>query len=157
MLVDEMMTVYSPMSNSIPDASWLSGALAGMRVAGDKDAWDWQTFLDDIRDMAYNLEVVKATEPGNEPSGRGSAYDVLGGFVSVSGTVSSNGLHVHVPLVKQSRIIESIPGMVLLRSRKGLVIPTYELESFTRLVPIRGPLADELDELIRSERLEVSA
>ncbi|MGY5875761.1 MAG: hypothetical protein RTU30_08445 [Candidatus Thorarchaeota archaeon] len=157
MLVDDKMIVYSPMGNSLPDESWLSGALAGMRVVGQKDTWDWQAFLNDVRDMAYDLDGIKATEPGNEPSDSGSIYDALGGFVSVSGVVSPKGLHVRVPLSKQAQLLESIPGMVMLRSREGLVVPNYELESFTRLVPIRGPLAEELDELIRKERLEVSA
>jgi hypothetical protein len=76
----------------------------------------------------------------------GSAYDALGGYVSVTGEVTPEGLYFRVPLARQEQVIELLKGLTLLRNNGEIIVPTYDLPAFLRLVPVEGPIAEWLEE-----------
>jgi hypothetical protein len=93
---------------------------------------------------------VKAAEPGTAPQDGdghvGSAYDALGGYVSVTGEVTPEGLYFRVPLARQEEVIGLLKGLTLMRSHGEIVVPTFDLPAFLRLVPLEGPIAEWLQE-----------
>ena len=149
MMVDDYINSISRTPYSLPDASWLAGAAAGLRLPGARTPeWLWSDFISDIYDMISLLGNVEPAEPGTSPSfgdGRiGSAYDALGGYVSVVGEVCPEGLYFRVPVVRQESIEQLLKDMTLHRRRGEILIAHYDLPAFLRLVPLEGPLADDV-------------
>ena len=78
------------------DAAWLSGAKAGMNeLNGLKKDWRWEEFFNEIQEL-IEYSHVKPAKPGEEPfineNQKGSALDALGGYVSIAGDVTPEGL-----------------------------------------------------------------
>jgi len=143
-------TIYSP----IVDTAWLAGALAGTDQAGTQNGdWYWTRFLDEVREMASLAGSVRPTEPGAEPDDKGSVYDVIGGYISTAGRFTQEGLRFKVPASRQQKMV-GLFGGILQREHEDMIVRGYDLSRFTRLVPIRGPLADRIDQTMRRKAMK---
>lgn len=136
---------------SIPHAAWLAGAAAGLKITPKRSpSWLWEDFYADIGQMIRIAGDVEAAEPGTSPKhgdGQiGSAYDALGGFVSVTGEVTPEGLYFRVPLSRQEDVLNLLKGLTMVRSHGEIVIPIFDLPAFLRMVPLEGPVSEWLEE-----------
>jgi hypothetical protein len=135
----------------MPQIAWLAGAAAGLRVAENRSpSWLWEEFYDDIFQMIRMAGDVEPADPGTAPQDGdglvGSAYDALGGYISITGEVTPEGLYFRVPLVRQDEVKQLLNGLTLVRSHGEIVIPMFDLPAFLRLVPLEGPISEWLEE-----------
>lgn len=136
---------------SLPRIAWLAGAAAGLQIAGNRTPnWLWKDFYDDIIQMIRLVGNVEPAKPGAVPPDGdgliGSAYDALGGYISVIGEVTPEGLYFRVPLASQEEILQLLRGLTLMRSQGEIIIPTFDLPAFLRLVHLEGPVSEWLEE-----------
>lgn len=134
------------------DAAWLSGAKAGMNELNEmKKDWLWEDFFREIHDL-IEYSHVKPAKPGEEPlindNEKGSALDALGGYVSIAGDVTPEGLAFPVHLAQLERIENLLSGMLLKRIGNKILVPQYDLPGFLKLVPVLGPVAEWLDDFV---------
>jgi hypothetical protein len=151
MQVDDFIQSAPRTPLSIPQVAWLAGAAAGLKIAPNRTPnWLWDDFYVDICQMIQIAGDVEAAEPGTSPKhgdGQiGSAYDALGGFVSVTGEVTPEGLYFRVPLSRQEDVIKLLKGLTLVRFHGEIVIPITDLPAFLRMVPLEGPVSEWLEE-----------
>lgn len=151
MQVDDFIQSIPRTPFNMPQISWLSGAAAGLNVLGRRSpSWLWDSFIDDIFEMIHLVGEVEPVYPGSSPNEGdgliGSAYDALGGYISVTGEITPEGLYFRVPVDCQKKVKELLNGLTLLRSHGEILIPEYGLPAFLRLVPIEGPLAEWLEQ-----------
>jgi hypothetical protein len=149
-MIDDVILNVPRETISLPQASWLSGALAGLQIIGVRSPeWLWKDFIDDIHDLIRILGDIEPAEPGTAPKYGdglvGSAFDALGGYVSIIGELCPEGLYFRVPLCRQEEIARLLKGLSLFRFHGDILIPQYDLPAFTRLVPLEGPVAEELE------------
>jgi hypothetical protein len=149
-MIDDIIINAPRETFSLPQASWLAGAMAGLQIIGARSPeWLWKEFINDIHDMARMIGEIKPAEPGTSPIHGdgliGSAFDALGGYVSVVGELCPEGLYFRVPIARQEEISRLLKGLTLFRSHGDIVIPTYDLPAFTHLVPLEGPVAEEVE------------
>ncbi len=144
MLTQEYVSWEIGLVYDVMDEAWLAGAKAGItQREGPTSDEEWLDFIESLRVILDRMPEVKAAEPGTAPSER-SLYDALGGYVSLTGCLGMGFLSFPVPLIRQAMVLSLFPGMDV-RARGSVVsIPYGELLRFTRLVPIRGPLQDDL-------------
>ncbi len=127
-----------------PDPAWVAGAKAGINEAVSRAIIaDWREFYDSLETMFRSMMEVRPAEPGTT-SKDGSLYETLGGYVSVTGRVTTAGLTFPVPARRQQTVASLFPGMQMYRTGKDVLIPHKELDSFKRLVPLRGPLEEKM-------------
>jgi len=146
MLTDDMQLAHRHPYSTRPDLAWLSGALAAVGEKAESSDWSWNSFLEDVLDMIRNTGEITPCEPGIAPEGE-SGYDVLGGYVSVSGRMTEDGLRFRVPLGRQEKLLQMFGSLVLLKGQRTFVVPKHDLARFTRLVPLRGPITEKLEEI----------
>lgn len=151
MQVDDFIQSIPRAPFTMPQIAWLAGAAAGLRVAENRSpSWLWEEFYDDIFQMIRFVGDVVPADPGTAPQDGdglvGSAYDALGGYISVTGEVTPEGLYFRVPLARQEEVIQLLNGLTLLRSHGEIVIPLFDLPAFLRLVPLEGPVSEQLEE-----------
>jgi len=140
--------------NPIVDTAWLAGALAGTGQADTRNGdWYWTKFLDEVKEMASLAGSVRPTEPGAEPDDDGSVYDVIGGYISTAGRFTQEGLKFKVPVSNQQKMV-GLFGGILLREHEDMIVRGHDLSRFTRLVPIRGPLAERIDKMRSMEAMK---
>jgi hypothetical protein len=149
MMVDDIIHNISPAPYSFPVASWLAGAAAGLQILEPRTPkWMWEDFISDIYDMIGLLGSVEPAEPGTSPKYGdgtvGSAYDALGGYCSVAGELTPEGFFFRVPVARQEQVLELLKGLTLFRSHGEILVPMYDLPAFTRLVPLEGPIAEQV-------------
>ncbi len=151
MLTDEVLKRFAFRLVDLPNAAWLAGAAAGLEVSKHRSPqWLWRPFLDDLLDlMVHHGDIVPAV-PGTSPNfgdgAIGSAYDALGGYVSVMGEFCPEGLYFKVPVECQKDVVKLLSSSYVYVSSGEIVIPPHEIPSFLRLVPIHGPLSDTIVE-----------
>jgi hypothetical protein len=150
MMVDDIILGITRDPYSIPEASWLAGAAAGLQILKPRTPkWQWEGFINDVYDMMSQLGDVEPADPGTAPKYGddrvGSAYDTLGGYVSVAGEVCPEGLFFRVPIARQEQVLELLKDLTLFRSHGEILVPTYDLPAFTRLVPLDGPVAEQVE------------
>ena len=142
----DMMTNWHHSTFDIPDMTWLGGALAGLKVYKHREpVWAWTQFMDDVRAMQslYDIETLDITQaPEN-----GSLLDVLGGYVSVTGSISAEGLSFPIPFNTGDRIKQHLIGMDVTVHAYEMTIPLDELDAFTTLISLRGPVEEMLGEV----------
>ena len=73
-----------------------------------------------------------------------SIYDALAGYISVIGTLGPEGLWFRASPEAQKMITQWISGIDIICSNNDLIVPFTSLRSFMNLIPIRGPVEDEL-------------
>ncbi|MFW9920305.1 MAG: hypothetical protein ACFFED_11945 [Candidatus Thorarchaeota archaeon] len=146
-LVLDMNSRFLLPNEHMLDYTWLGGAVAGLRVVRLRDAdWKWAPFIVDIMDTLEMVDDIKEIPPGEEPE-VGSVLDSLGGYVSIAGVVRPEGLYFPVPREAATKVIDQIPGIPYTYHADGwMLIPREALESFSCLVPLRGPLETYLQE-----------
>jgi len=149
-MVDDIILGLPRDPYSIPQASWLAGAAAGLQIIKPRTPkWQWEGFIADVYDMMDQIGDVKPAQPGTAPNygdGRiGSCYDTLGGYVSVAGEVCPEGLYFRVPIARQEQVLELLKDITLFRSHGEILVPIYDLPAFTRLVPLDGPIAEQVE------------
>lgn len=128
--------------NELPDPAWIAGAKAGINEAFHREARpDWRDFFESLEDLFEFMLEVQPAEPGTTPKD-GSLYETLGGYVSVVGEITSQGLRFSLPPIRQQAVVSLFPGMDLYRNGKEVLIPRKELDSFKKLVPLRGPIEE---------------
>ena len=131
--------------DELPDPAWVAGAKAGFSTVfyrGIKS--DWREFFQSLEDLFRFMLEVQPAEPGTTPKD-GSLYETLGGYVSVVGRVSSHGLSFPLPPIRQHTVVSLFPGMDLYRYGKEVFVPHKEIESFKKLVPLRGPIEEMIN------------
>ncbi|OLS31720.1 MAG: hypothetical protein ThorAB25_00220 [Candidatus Thorarchaeota archaeon AB_25] len=151
MQVDDFIQSVPRAPFTMPQVAWLAGAAAGLRVAENRSpSWLWEEFYDDIFQMIRLVGDVVPADPGTAPQDGdglvGSAYDALGGYISITGEVTPEGLYFRVPLARQEEVIQLLNGLTLLRSNGEIVVPMFDLPAFLRLVPLEGPVSKRLEE-----------
>jgi hypothetical protein len=108
----------------------------------------WEGFISDVYEMISLLGNVEPAEPGSSPKygdGQiGSAYDALGGYCSLAGEMTPEGFFFKVPVARQEQVLELLKGLTLFRSHGEILVPLYDLPGFTRLVPLEGPIAEQV-------------
>jgi len=149
MMVDDIIHGVSRAPYSLPQTSWLAGAKAGLQILKPRTPrWLWEDFISDVYEMLTLVGDVEPAEPGTSPEYGdgtiGSAYDALGGYVSVAGELCPEGLFFRVPVASQEPVLELLKGLTLFRSHGEILVPMYDLLAFTRLVPLEGPVAEQI-------------
>jgi hypothetical protein len=147
MLTQEHLNDLVAPYDEFVDPSWIAGAKAGLEDESVANrSREWEQFLTSLHIMIEVMPDIDSAEPGTAPS-EGSLYEALGGFVSVTGKVTEQGLVFNVPLIRQRSVTSLFPGMTLLATGKEMTIPWSELASFLNLVPVRGPIESEMEVL----------
>ncbi|MHA1959850.1 MAG: hypothetical protein ACW99U_06445 [Candidatus Thorarchaeota archaeon] len=132
-----------------PGAGWVAGAIAGISLVTSDRAvdWAWGDFLDEVMLLINKWSDIPAALPGVVPvdseGKEASVYDALGGFISVSGAPSSDGLFFHVLSSNIEQVTALFQGLDLITTKDGLIIRRRELAKFQRLVPLLGPICEE--------------
>ena len=149
MMVDDIIHGVSPAPYSLPQASWLAGAAAGLNILEPRTPkWLWEDFISDVYEMIRLVGDIEPAEPGTSPEYGdemiGSAFDALGGYVSVSGELCPEGLFFKVPVARQELVLELLKGITLFRSHGEILVPMCDIPAFTRLVPLEGPVAEQI-------------
>ncbi len=150
MMIDDYIHDAPLTPYSFPQEAWVSGAAAGLKILEPRTPKHlWEDFISDVFDMISFFGDIEPTKPGAAPKygdGRiGSAYDALGGYVSVVGEVCPEGLFFRVPLAHLEQVLELLKDMTLFRAHGEILVRNYDLPAFTRLVPLMGPVAEQLD------------
>ena len=149
MMVDDIIHGVSRIPYSIPAASWLAGAIAGLQILKPRTPrHEWENFISDVYEMIGLIGTVEPAEPGTSPQYGdetiGSAYDALGGYVSIAGELCPEGLFFRVPVARQEQVLELLKGLTRFRSHGEILVPRYDLPAFTNLVPLEGPVAEQV-------------
>lgn len=150
MMVDDIILGIARDPYNLPHASWLAGAAAGLQILKPRTPkYEWEGFISDVYDMMSQIENIVPAPPGTAPDygdgELGSAYDSLGGYVSVVGEVCPEGLFFRVPIARQEQVLELLKDLTLFRYHGEILVPTYSLPAFTRLCPLEGPVAEEVE------------
>lgn len=144
MYVQEHLTSDMIGFEDYPDPAWVAGAKAGFMDALYRTrSSGWREFFDILETLFRHMMEVPPAEPGTS-SQDGSLYETLGGYVSVVGRITSEGLMFCVPPIRQQVVASLFPGMQLFLTGKEILVPHSELDVFSRLVPLRGPLELEV-------------
>ncbi|TET11544.1 MAG: hypothetical protein E3J86_02690 [Candidatus Thorarchaeota archaeon] len=129
------------------DLAWVAGAKAGINeIVSRVGKGAWAEFYDSLEILFRFMMEVQPAEPGTSLED-GSLYESLGGYVSVTGRMTPRGLKFSVPPRRQKTVAALFPGMEMYRTGKDVLIPHKELDSFSRLVPLRGPLEEKMEGL----------
>ena len=149
-MIDDIILSVPRDAFNLPQASWLAGAAAGLQIVGSRTPeWLWRDFVNDIYEMIRMIGEITPAEPGTSPIHGdgliGSAYDALGGWVSIVGEVCPEGLYFRVPIDRQEEVSRLLKGLTLFRSHGDIVIPPYDIPAFVRLVPLEGPVAEQVE------------
>ncbi|MHA1770717.1 MAG: hypothetical protein ACTSYL_08805 [Candidatus Thorarchaeota archaeon] len=127
------------------DYPWLAGAAYGLDTRVSVPAEYVQYLQRDIRDL--KITPVRPGESYEFDDGLcSSAYDVLGGYVSVTGVIHPAGLLFPVPAPLQESVSELVIEAAALDER-WMIVPRGVIERFLRLVPVKGPIAKQLMEV----------
>lgn len=149
-MVDDIIQGIPRAPYSLPQESWLAGVAAGLQILSPRTPkWQWEEFISDVYEMMSLLGTVEPAEPGTAPEhgdGRiGSAYDALGGYCSVASELCPEGLFFRVPQARLEQVLELLKGLTLFRSHGEILVPHYDLPAFARLVPMEGPVAEQME------------
>ncbi len=150
-LTVDMCSPFLTNTHQIIDYTWLGGAAAGLRLSGRcLDQQAWIPFIADLVEILDALGDVPEIAPGEVPQS-GSPLDSLGGYISVMGDVSANGLSFPVSFDVVSTIVRQIAGIKTLHHQGRIIVPLSELESLSRLLHLRGPVAQQLQEALDND------
>ena len=151
MQIDDFIEKLPLTPYSLPQMAWLAGAAAGLQITRNRPpSWLWQDFYEDILQMIRLAGDIEPVKPGTAPQDGdgliGAAHDALGGYISVIGEVTPEGLYFRVPLASQKKVLQLLEGLTVVRSHGEIVIPTLDLPAFLRLIHLEGPVSEWLEE-----------
>lgn len=142
----EMLSGYQMPYGDVPGWDWLEGALNGMSIYEQRDpSWFWSEFLDDIR-LMQRVHDIKPTGLWDKTESA-DLRDFLGGYVSVAGSISAEGLSFPIPYGTGHIITSSLYGVRVEVSEHRVVVPWDEVDSFTTIVTLKGPVMELLLEV----------
>lgn len=144
---DDIMNSTHISYSDIPDWEWLEGAVTGIQLFSKKEPdWLWRQFLDDILQMQ---ELYDIRSSGLWDKREGNALcSFLGGYVSVTGSVAVNGLSFPIPYGTGEIFRESLCGLSLKIEPNKITVPLSEIDVFSTIVMLRGPVQDYLLEMV---------
>ncbi|MFW9953813.1 MAG: hypothetical protein ACFFD3_04595 [Candidatus Thorarchaeota archaeon] len=138
-----------PVVSDITDTTWLAGAIAGL---GLPRYWEpeylWAPFLSDVLDTADMLLDITPIAPGQTPED-GSVLDSLGGYISITGRVTEQGILFPISSPDASAVQLQLAGVRTVFLGGMIVIPPSEISRFMRLVPLRGPVETQVKEVLK--------
>jgi hypothetical protein len=135
------------------EPAWVAGAAAGLAIVGERaPSWLWTPFIEDVHVMIEMLNGIEPADPGEIPEDSdgsiASAYESLGGYVSLTGVVRAEGLFFRLLVDSIEEVQTLLQGMGL-PEKGGLLIPKDDLDTFLMLVHLDGPIAEEITELMQ--------
>ena len=139
---NQLRTWKTSFENS--DPAWIAGAKAGLRLAANRETWEWNSFIEDIESMSEQLGGVEPVEPGCK-HGEYSIYDVLGGYTSSSGAIHPEGLYIRAPIENCEELLRALSGIEIHVLPGRLLVPRTAFPSLLKLIGLRGPLASEVE------------
>ena len=143
---DDIMNSAQVPYSDIPDWEWLEGAVTGLQLFSNEEPdWLWQQFLDDII-LMQDIYDIKSSRLWNKREGH-ALCNFLGGYVSVTGSVAVNGLSFPIPIGTGDIFREILCGLLLKIEPNKITVPLSELDVFSTIVTLRGPVQDYLLEM----------
>ena len=143
---DDIMNSAQMPYSDIPDWEWLEGAVTGIQLFSKNEPdWLWQQFLDDIIQM-QELYDIKSSGLWDKREGN-TLCNFLGGYVSVTGSVSGNGISFPIPNGTGDIFREVLCGLSLNIGQDKITVPLSELDVFSTIITLRGPVQDFLLEM----------
>jgi hypothetical protein len=151
MFSDDMLRRCAVTPVDMPNAAWLAGAAAGLGLVGTRSPqWLWDPFISDVKELVEISGDLTPAQPGTSPDvgdgSIGSAYDALGGYVSVVAEMCPEGLYFRVPTDCQAGVLCLLSSFDVRISAGEIVLSQSDIQAFARLVPIHGPLSDSFAE-----------
>lgn len=145
MLSQEYVVGNLSPSVELLDPVWLAGAKAGFNQINNRPVDEhWLDFLETLAITIEAMPDLDPAEPGTAPD-TASLYEVLGGYVSVTGRMGSKSLFFPVPLIRQKSVLHLFSGMEVRVNGPNVVVAFSELQRFCKLVPIRGPIETSIE------------
>jgi hypothetical protein len=143
-LTNEMYKGLSRNDLDYIDPDWLAGAITGLNIAGMRSpSYEWDPFLEDIEWMNAVLGGVNPVDMSSMEKIQ-SYYDFLGGYISMTGTLCSEGLRFRTIPEAQIQIRQWLSGLEIVSGGNDLLVPNTSLMQLINLVPLRGPVEDQL-------------
>lgn len=131
---------------NIVDTAWLGGAIAGLELPRGRDpAWEWAPFLEDLLDVVEMVWDVQPINPGEYPIS-GSVLDSLGGYISLTGQFCKHGIIFPVSSDIVTAVKDQLTGINVQYLGGLMIVPPEEISHFMRIVPIKGPLEERVQE-----------
>lgn len=131
---------------SAPDRAWMAGAIAGLKTRNDgfEESWEWSCFIEDLKSRLEINGITEPVWPGTNGI-EGSHYDILGGYASTCARIAKGGLRIPLPIGLKETVLGLLSGIAFCGPDGHLTIPYAKLDSFNRLVNIRGPVAKSME------------
>jgi hypothetical protein len=150
-LTVDMCSPFLTNIHQIIDYTWLGGAVAGLKLSGRfTNQQAWTPFIGDLVEVLDALGDVPEIAPGEVPQS-GSPLDSLGGYISVMGDISMDGLSFPVPFEVASAIMRQLACINTSHHNGRIIISQTELESLSHLLHLRGPVAQQLQEALDND------
>jgi hypothetical protein len=150
-LTVDMCSPFLTNIHQIIDYTWLGGAAAGLRLSGRfPNQQAWIPFIGDLVEVLDTLGDVPEIAPGEVPQ-LGSPLDSLAGYISVMGDISVDGLSFPVPFEVVSIIMRQLACINASHHHGRIIVPQSELESLSHLLHLRGPIAQQLQEVLDND------
>ncbi len=144
-ITSDMINSWQSPHLTIPDWTWVEGALAGLDVCKSRDPdWLWESFVSELKSMKdqYNIQPLHPWQESEE----NSIHSALGGYVSLTGKVASDGLRFPLPYKMSEKICNHFPSIEMSIHSHGITIPWKSMDSFTTIVHLRGPVEEWIQE-----------
>ncbi len=147
---DEMMLRFTPSWYQSINESWLAGAndaLESLPLSKTKqNDYEWQEFIGEIlvKSLEYNLPAIATMTHDDGPN---SLLDRLGGHVSIAGRVTEDGLRFRFS--ESSQVLLSLVSGYGFEDEDDFVVAVEFLDCFLCMFPVRGPLEQELELILK--------
>jgi len=149
-MVNTAIQSLAPMWNEELSIAWLAGAMAAITDSPDWAMTRRTELVQDVLRAARQYSVSPVYPGGTVRLACSfSQFDVLGGFVSIAGRVCDDALFVPLDLHRAVAVLGLLGrGIVArVRGRSGVRISAEHFEAVGVLLPLRGPLIDEMGEV----------
>ncbi len=146
MLVQTSLNSHQIFDLHFHDYPWLSGAAFGLQSLVSVPDELARDLVEEIR--ALGITPVAPGESYSLGDGtESSAYDVLGGYVSVTGVRHPAGLLIPIPSSRQGAV-RRLVSVVHKVDENWMIVRLDDLPNFTRIVPLKGLVADSVTQLL---------
>ncbi|MDF1539677.1 MAG: hypothetical protein P1Q69_12325 [Candidatus Thorarchaeota archaeon] len=147
MSIMDMTGRVFPVTLDIMDSAWIAGALAALEIPLPREPEEiWAPFIEDIFNLSELVCDVESVRPGQSPV-TGSVLDSLGGYISLAGRVTNQGIHFPVDSDSVLPVNDNLPGIKTQFLGGIMVIPPSQICKLLSLVPLRGPIEEQAMEV----------